>query len=341
MVGTNEGPAFGIRGLRAGGILLVGESMGLFAADEEGSCSRVDEFHASVAGAELNVALGLKRLGQRPVYVTRVGKDPMGERITSFINDNGLTDSRVGVDESRYTGFMMKTKVSHGDPKTYYFRRGSAASAMSAQDMFDLDLQGISVLHLTGILSPLSASTMEAADALVARARFNHIFVSFDPNLRPVLWDSERQMRATLKRLASQADLVLPGRREGEELFGCSTPQDVGRAFIDNGARYAVVKDGARGAWATDGTHGVYVPGFVVDHVVDSVGAGDGFSAGLLSALMEGLPVDKALERGCAVGAIQTQSPSDNEGLPTPEQLKAFMDGHRRAATPDTHNDKQ
>lgn len=330
MADGSSGSVFEIHGLRAGKVLLVGESMGLFAADEEGPCNKVDIFRASVAGAELNVALGLKRLGQHPVYFTRVGKDPFGERIRNFIADNGLTDSLVDVDADRHTGFMLKTKVADGDPKTYYFRRDSAASAITPEDIFELDLHGISVLHLTGIFSPLSDSTMEAAEALVARARFNHMFISFDPNLRPALWKSRHLMHSTLKRLASQADLVLPGRSEGEELFGCSTAQEVGQAFIDNGARYAVVKDGPRGAWATDGTNGLYVPGFVVDHVVDSVGAGDGFSAGLLSALMEGLPVDKAVERGCAVGAMQTQSPSDNEGLPTSQELDAFMLGSHR-----------
>ncbi|WEV53273.1 sugar kinase [Bifidobacterium sp. ESL0704] len=333
MNSSDAGPesSFAVDGLNQGKVLLVGESMGLFAADMEGPCSRVNEFNASVAGAEVNVALGLLRMGQQPVYVTRVGDDPIGERIRIFLEENGLTDSRVTVDETRRTGFMMKTKVCKGDPATYYFRKNSAAAAISPQDVFDIDLTGISLLHLTGILPPLSRSALDASDALVARARFNNLFISFDPNLRPALWETPHLMHATLKRLASQADLVMPGRSEGEELFGVSTVEDVGKAFIDNGAKYVVVKDGARGAWATDGDNGVYIPGFVVDHVVDSVGAGDGFAAGLLSGLLEGLPIEAAAERGCAIGAIQTQFISDNEGLPDKSRLAQFMSTHERA----------
>ena len=67
------------------------------------------------------------------------------------------------------------------------------------------------------------------------------------------------------------------------------------------------------------------VPGFQVDEIVDTVGAGDGFAAGVISALLEGQDVEQAVTRGCAIGAIQLTSRGDNEGLPTREQLDAFM----------------
>ena len=72
------------------------------------------------------------------------------------------------------------------------------------------------------------------------------------------------------------------------------------------------------------------VPGFIIDKVVDTVGAGDGFATGILTGLMEGLSLEKCVERACAIGAIQCTFVGDNEGLPTHEQLKAFMDSHKR-----------
>ena len=67
-----------------------------------------------------------------------------------------------------------------------------------------------------------------------------------------------------------------------------------------------------------------------IDKVVDTVGAGDGFACGVLTGLMEGLPLEKCVERACAIGAIQCTFVGDNEGLPTPEQLKTFMETHAR-----------
>ncbi|PLS29838.1 sugar kinase [Bifidobacterium parmae] len=330
------GNDFRVPGIRPGGVLLAGEAMGLFTAGQEGPCSSVGMFQASVAGAELNVAIGLKRLGQNPRYLTRVGDDPLGVRIRLLMEAEKLDTSLLTVDADHHTGFMMKTREHVGDPKTYYYRKGSAASTLSGDDVNRVDPAGLSLVHLTGILPPLSPSTMDAAEALVVYARRHNLFLSFDPNLRPALWMSETVMKSTLRRLAAQSDLVLPGIGEGRELFGVDDVESIGKAFIDNGARCVVVKDGPRGAYATDGKDGVYVPGFVVDHVVDTVGAGDGFAAGLLSALLEGHTIATAMERACAVGAMQTQVVSDNEGLPTITALDEFMMLHDRAPLRET-----
>ncbi|PLS32011.1 2-dehydro-3-deoxygluconokinase [Bifidobacterium margollesii] len=318
--------------IKPGKVLLVGEAMALFTAEQEGDLGAVEHFGASVAGAELNVCVGLARMGQKPVYMTKLAHDPCGDRIRAFMERNGIDTSLVSYDDSRLTGLMFKSKVSKGDPKTAYFRKGSAASTLSPADVDAVDFSDISVVHLTGILPPLSETTLAAAKELIVKARENGAFVSFDPNLRPAIWPNLDLMRKTLIELASQADLVLPGGGEGHELFGAETIEDTAKAFIDNGAKLVVVKDGPKGAYAYDGKESAYVPGFVVDHVVDTVGAGDGFAAGTLSALMDGKTVAEALERGCALGAIQTQFVSDNEGLPTPEELAEFKASHKRAA---------
>ena len=323
---------FPIAGVKPGKVLLVGEAMALFTAEQEGDLAEVADFGASVAGAELNVCVGLARLGQRPVYMTKLADDPFGDRIMRFMERNGIDTSLVTVSQERPTGFMIKSKVSKGDPKTHYWRKGSAASTLAPADVRALDWSGISVMHLTGILPPLSETTLAASHELVAQARAHGAFVSFDPNLRPAIWPSLDLMRSTLRELAADADLVLPGIGEGRELFGAETIEDTAQAFIDNGAACVVVKDGPKGAYASNGSEHCYVPGFVVDHVVDTVGAGDGFAAGVLSALLEGRGIAAAMERGCALGAIQTQFVSDNEGLPTPAELEAFMGSHRRAA---------
>ncbi len=321
-----------VEGVQAGKVLLVGEAMALFGAREEGDLSAVRDFAASTAGAELNVAVGLKRLGQEPVYMTRLGCDPFAERILGFMQANNLDVSKVCRDESRPTGFMLKSKVAHGDPVTFYRRAGSAASAISPADVEAIDWQEVSVLHVTGILPPLSKTALESSHALIDAARARGVFVSFDPNLRPALWPDADAMRTVLRELASHADLVLPGLAEGRELFGANTPESVAKAFLRNGAKMAVVKDGPRGALAATSEAMAYVPGFVVDHVVDTVGCGDGFAAGVLSALLEGRDLAEAAERGCALGAIQTQHESDNEGLPTLSDLEAFLTSHQRAA---------
>jgi len=87
-----------------------------------------------------------------------------------------------------------------------------------------------------------------------------------------------------------------------------------------------VVKLGPEGAYVKNKSGDSYiVKGFNVKKVVDTVGAGDGFALGLITALIEGLPMAKAVERGNAVGALQVQTTGDNDGYPTRDQLTQYL----------------
>ncbi len=312
------------------GLLLAGEPMGLLIAQTEGSLDSVKGYSLAVAGAEFNVATGAARLGHNTAYMTKLGDDPFGKLISRTLNDNGIDNSYVIYTNERRTGFMLKSKVSKGDPEIFYFRAGSAASTLSEADVEQADFTKFSHIHLTGILPALSDSTRAAVKLMLKKAREAGLFVSFDPNLRPQLWPSQEVMVSYINELASQADLVLPGDGEGKILCGTTDAHEINKFYLGLGAKTVVTKCGPTGALISDGKTETMVPGFVIDKVVDTVGAGDGFAAGTLTGLMEGLPIEKAVERGCAIGAIQCTFVGDNEGLPTPEQLKAFMDSHKR-----------
>lgn len=308
-----------------GKIVLVGEPMGLFIAEETGELEDVEHFSAAVAGAEYNVAVGLSRLGHTALYCTRLGNDPMGKRILKSMAANGVSDDLVTVTDDAVTGFMLKGKTDVGDPKIAYFRRGSAASQLSTHDIDKLDLYGCDFLHVTGIFPAVSKSALEAVKRLMARARALDMFVSFDPNLRPQLWRDEKEMVRTLNSLAQDADLVLPGLGEGKILTKRDTPEGIAEYYHERGVDSVIVKLGADGAyWSTGGEHGT-VPAFPVKKIVDTVGAGDGFAAGVISAVAEGLSLSEAAARGTVIGSIQITHKGDNEGLPTKEELEAVI----------------
>ena len=303
-------------------IVLVGEPMGLFMANETGALSEVKTFTSSLAGAEYNVAVGLARLGHQPAYCTRLGADPFGEKILAGLESNGISRDLVQVAPGEITGFMLKGFTRQGDPAIAYYRRGSAASRITPEDVDRLDLAGCEWLHVTGIFPAISATALAATRRLMARAREQGMTVSFDPNLRPQLWESEAVMVQTLNDLARSADLVLPGIGEGQLLTGAETPQGIAEYYHRLGARQVIVKTGGEGAyWSEkDGPSG-RCPGFPVREILDTVGAGDGFAAGVISALAEGLSLEQAAFRGNVIGAIQISNKSDNEGLPTRQEL--------------------
>ena len=227
-------------------------------------------------------------------------------------------------------GLYAESRVSEGDPDIFYFRAGSAASTLSVEDMEKIQFSEYTHLHVTGILPALSDSTREAVDLVFDKAREAGLFISFDPNLRPQLWPSQDVMVQTLNRLAAKADMVLPGTAEGKILMGSDDPKEINAFYLQNGAKAVVTKSAATGALRfrrKDEECPMVLPGFKRSKPSSIRSAqADGFAAGVLTALMEGMPLKEAVRRGTAIGAIQVMSRGDNEGLPYPEQLKAFME---------------
>lgn len=304
-------------------ILLLGEPLVLFAAADEGPLATVRRFDRFCAGAELNVAIGLARLGLDVGYLSRVGDDSFGSHLCEVMDREGIDRTGVVVDPDRPTGFMLKARAAPGDdPVIEYHRRGSAASRMSARDMPVAPGRRTRQLHLTGICPALSDSCRELAFALAAATRAAGRRVSFDPNVRPHLWPDRDAMVATLGGLAALADLVLPGLEEGRLLTGRQSPQEIATHYLDRGAQHVVVKLGPAGAFcASRGAPGVFVPGRPVERVVDTVGAGDAFATGVISGLLDGLGLAEATARGNVLGARAVRFPGDSDGLPTREEL--------------------
>lgn len=307
------------------GIMLMGEPMGLFIAQSPGPLDKVTGYSLAVAGAEFNVAVGLARLEHPVTYVTKLGNDPFGKLIVNVLTQNNIGSEFVTYSTERSTGFMLKSMVSDGDPEIFYFRKGSAASTLSKKDVEDIDFSKYGLLHLTGILPALTNETREAAYYLIEKAHENNLIISFDPNLRPQLWESRSLMIDTINDLAAKADIFLPGENEGEILMGSSNPEDISRFYLSSGTKTVITKLGSKGCYVATKDESYYVHGFKVEKVIDTVGAGDGFAAGIISALMENLPLKAAALRGNAIGAIQVMSRGDNDGLPNRSQLADFM----------------
>jgi len=303
-------------------VVTVGEAMALLIARQPGPLDRVGEFERATAGAELNVAVGLSRLGFRVGYVSGLGEDSLGRNLLDFMTAEGLDTRHVRIDPRYPTGFMLKTMVEDGsDPEVEYFRRGSAASYLSAADVPNGDFGKARLLHLTGISPALSFGCRALVLTMARQARAAGRIVTFDPNLRPRLWPSQQAMIAGVNEIAALADVVMPGLAEGRLLTGRRDAADITDFYLALGARQVVIKLGAEGAYyAGAGLRGI-APGRPVATVVDTVGAGDGFAVGVISALLENLPLSAAAARGNAIGARVIQYRGDCEGLPNRAQL--------------------
>ncbi|MFC7394589.1 sugar kinase [Scopulibacillus cellulosilyticus] len=306
-------------------IVTFGEAMAMFIAQETAPLEKVNHFKRALAGAETNVAIGLARLGFNAGWVSKVGNDAFGRYICHQLKEEQVDISRVKTDDIHPTGFQIKAKVKKGDPEVQYFRRGSAASHLNPSDINIDYLMSANHLHMTGIPLALSKETRSFAFEVLSIMKSAGKKVSFDPNLRPSLWRSEEEMIQVINKAACQADWVLPGLSEGKKLTGYSDPSQIADFYLKRGSELVVIKVGAEGAYFKTKNQEKVVPGYKVEHVADTVGAGDGFAVGVISGLLEGLSYEEAVKRGNAIGALAVQSPGDSEGLPNRKQLGEFL----------------
>lgn len=305
-------------------VVTFGEAMALLVADQPGPLHAAASFLKRTAGAETNVAIGLARLGFRVSWISRLGDDAMGRYLIGEMQREGIDCSHVECDAAGRTGMMFKGRLENGgDPPIEYYRKGSAASFFSP-DHIDVDwLKSARHLHVTGIFPALSASCLATTQRSMAIMRAAGRTISFDPNLRPTLWASPQIMRDTLNELSASADWVLPGLEEGRLLTGKKEPDEIAQFYRDLGAKLVIVKLGPAGAYYQTETSSGEVPGFVAARIVDTVGAGDGFAVGVISALLEGRTASEAVLRGSWIGARAVQVIGDTEGLPTRSELAA------------------
>lgn len=357
----------GVRGREddAPRVVTVGETMALLHSEGIGSLAHARSMSIGIGGAESNLAISLRRLGVPVAWVSRVGADELGTRVLRELRAEQV-DVRARIDPERPTGLMLKSHPSGGATTVRYYRSGSAASALSAhellEDLPDELLADAAILHLTGITPLLSPSARDATVALLERARAAGTLISFDVNLRSAL--APREVAAPLlARIAAAADIVFGGTEELELVAEALGPagQSAGagtgrgsagtgaeggvddpllRALHAHGVPEVVEKRGADGARALAGTgtgadtgadpgtgaDEVEVPGLRID-VVDTVGAGDAFVAGYLSARLEGLDVADRLARGNECGALMCTSPGDWEGAVHREDLGRLAAG--------------
>ena len=316
-------------------VVTVGETMALMHSPGVGSLAHVPTVDVGIGGAESNAAIGLRRLGIDTAWLSRVGDDELGRRVVREIRAEGVEVIAV-IDPERPTGLMIKSHPVAGSTAVRYYRTGSAASALTPADIPAGLIENAEILHLSGITPVLTDTARATAMAALERARSAGVTVSFDVNFRATLATREQAIE-TFAEITAGADIVFGGPEELSLLrapaVGIAEPaptpttsdgeEELLRALAAQGVPEVIDKRGPDGAWALVGGELTEAPGHRVD-VVDTVGAGDAFVAGYLSARLEGLGVAERLARANACGAFMCMSPGDWEGAPRPADIDAL-----------------
>lgn len=265
---------------------------------------RAERLDVWPGGAESNVAVAVARMGFRAGWISRLPASPLGRRIERAIHAGGVDTSRViWTDDGRVGTYFIEYAPPPRRIEVVYDRRDSAAAQMTPEEIPWEYLLDTRLLHLTGITPGLSSSCLAVMAEVCDRARRAGLTLSIDVNYRAKLWTASEAAEALLP-LLRKATLVICGEADAAALFGIQgEPEDVLRELQRlAGSPLAVLTIGERGALALDGDRRLLAQPAVPATIVDRIGAGDAFSAGVLCGLLEG-SLETGLRYGAAMGA--------------------------------------
>ncbi|WP_432940116.1 sugar kinase [Kribbella sp. CA-253562] len=311
----------------AGGpeVLTLGEAM--VSIRTKAALRLGGEAHLSVAGSESNVAIGLARLGHQAAWIGAVGNDEPGRLIQRTLRAEGVDTSYVRFSDTDFTGFIAFDQPAHDITRVSYHRRGSAGSTLTpAECTAAIAAAGPKLLHLTGITPALSDTARAATIAAAEAAAGIGVRVSLDVNYRGRLW-SRSAAADCLRQLLPQVRTVFASEDELDLLTDATDPV---AALLGSGVEEVVVTAGGKGAWSHSSAGSLHQPALQVT-VVDSIGAGDAFVSGYLSATLDDLSPEARLTRAATSGAFCVGAYGDWESLPTRDDLTLISHAHGTA----------
>lgn len=288
------------------------------------------EFKPAPGGAAANVAAGLAKLGAKSAFMGKVGDEAFGHLLVDTLKREGVDVTPVRFDRNARTALAFVTLTKDGERDFLFYRHPSADMLFKPDEVDIAAIQRAKIFHFDSISLAAEQpreTALFAADQAVRAGKL----ISYDVNLRLPLWDSEVAARDGIREGLKRAAVVKLSDDELAFMTGDRSPEMVRSSLWHDGLQLAVLTLGQEGCIAIT-AHGEHaVPSVAVD-VVDTTGAGDGFVAGMLSAIAENPDIfgnDKALIDCCryanAVGAMTTTARGAIPSLPTRDQVDALL----------------
>lgn len=269
-------------------VVTLGEALIRLSVSDGRTLASARSLELLVGGAEANVAVALARLGKPATWISRVSRDPLGQRVVAELRSHGVNCDHVSWAEQSRTGvYFTEIAPAPRGISVIYDRRGSAATGISIDSVDLSPADNAAVVQVSGITAALGDSCAATALALLARGRAGGAKCVVDVNYRAKLWSAEFAA-STLQPMCAAADVVVCTTEDAADVFGVHSPspEAVGQLGKVLSAPTIVLTDGANGVWL--GHEGS------VDHLtaiptttIDRIGAGDAFCAGLIAGILE------------------------------------------------------
>ncbi len=323
-------------------IVTIGEALIDFISVQKGVLiENSSGFTAAPGGAPTNVAVAVAKLGGSSGFIGKVGSDSFGNMIRNALEEAGVDLESFKMDPAVNTTLAFVATRENGEPDFTFYRNHCGADIALRPDELDEGYISEAKIFHFGSLNftnePLKSATIRAVEIAVGAKRV----ISFDPNLRPSLWDSLQTAKTEMENGLEYADIVKLTEEELEFLTGTTHLLKGTDLILKYGPRLVVVTRGPRSSFLNNGTITCEVPAFEVDFV-EATGAGDAFVGGMLVRILdrmnEELPFYELGEDEArqiiifanACGALTVTQKGVIPALPSLKEVESFIDPESR-----------
>ena len=311
------------------------------------------QLEATFGGGEANVAASLALLGADVAYVTALPKNDLGEACLRQLRGLGI-DTSLCVRSGERIGIYYLETGSNQRPSKVLYDRSHSSIMDCGPEVFEWPhiLEGATWFHVTGITPALSASAAAATLAAVTAAKQAGITVSCDYNYRKNLWKYGRPAPEVMSEIVRQVDVGIANEEDCQRALGISLGDeaDVEQGVIDTdryrtlsrrvmakfpNLRYQAItlrqsQSANRNGWSAclaTPQEFLVSPAYQIDDIVDRVGSGDAFGAGLIYGLSQDMPAQQALDFATAASCLKHSIPGDLN-LSTLDEVTALVKGN-------------
>jgi 2-dehydro-3-deoxygluconokinase len=317
-------------------VITFGEAMIRLAPPAFRRLEQTHSLDVQVGGAELNTAVALARLGRRTAWVSRLTDNPLGRLIANQAREAGVsTEHVVWTSEDRVGLYFLEFGAAPRASSVLYDRKGAAITALKPGTVaWPKVFEGARWFHVTGITPGLSAAAAEVTREALQAARSAGVKTSMDLNYRAKLWTPE-QAGKCMAELMPLTNVLITTEEDTERVFGIK-----GKDYEDVAAQTArrfgfdavaiTLRENPL-VWKNAWTAIAYQGGKILKtrtyevEIVDRLGAGDSFAAGLIHGLLDG-DLQRGLDFGVAASAIKHTIPGDFAWI-TREEVETLLKG--------------
>ena len=290
-------------------------------------------YEANPGGAPCNVLAMLRKLGHGAAFIGKVGADGFGKQLADVLKETGISTEGLKWDEYVHTTLAVVHTLAGGD-RDFSFYRNPGADMMLSEEELPLDMiESCRIFHF-GTLSMTHEGVRKATLKAIETAKRSGAIISFDPNLRPPLWNSMDDAAEQIDAGLALCDVLKIADNEIEFMTG-ESDFDKGAAILQQ--RYPNIKilnvtAGAEGSYSYSCGHRVFVPGFCLGGTIETTGAGDTFCASVLHYVlengMEGLSeaqLTEMLRFANAAAYLVTTKRGAIRSMPEREEVEAIL----------------